>query len=457
MVLQTQIQLKMNIRKSIALAICAVAGLSVTQAQDAKYGETPEIQQKCKENISLYREFRDQKDYDSAYEPWKQAVTICPLSALSLYTDGAKFLKDRIKDNKDAAQEKVLIDSLMWVYDTRIANFGDEGKVLGYKAIDVLTVEKDAVKAYYVFKKAVGLTKETTIAPVIDLYYRSMFEALKVDSVTKTDMLEEYLVLAEYLSLGMDNAPESRLESYEKVKSNLDEIFVLIATCEDIEWIAKARFADAPNDLDNVKKLMKILAKRDCTDGDIFTKVASKLNELDPSHESAYALSLSMLKKANYSEALKFSKQAIELAGENVSKETKIDYNLAAASAAIGSGQGSTAASFARKVLTYDSGNGKAYLIIGDAIAASAPNCGDDEVTQKAGYWLAVDYYQKAKANDSSVASAANAKISAYSKRFPDKKLLFQYNYMDASGNLKKEPVKIGCWINESTMPRLID
>ncbi len=456
MVLQTQIQLKMNIRKSIAFAMFAVAGLSVASAQDdSKYGATPEDQQKCKENISLYREFRDQKDYASAYEPWKEAVTICPKSALSLYTDGAKFLKSRIKASKVVAERDVMIDSLMWVYDMRMEHFGDSGKVMGYKGVDIFTIKKDPILAYQTFKIGVGKTKEKTVAAIIDLYYRSMFEALKEEKVTKTEMLEEYLVLSEYVSIGMSKAKESRKESFAKVKSNLDEIFVLIATCEDIEAIAKERFEAAPNDLDNVKKLMKILAKRDCTDGDIFTKVAARLNELDPSHESAYALSLSMLKKANYSDALKYSKQAIELAGESLDDLTKLDYYLAAASAAIGAGQASTAASFARKALTIDSNNGKAYLLIGDAIAMSAPNCGDDEVMKKAGYWLAVDYYQKAKSKDANVAAAANSKISAYSKRFPDKKLLFQYQYMDSSGNLKKDPVKIGCWINESTIPRL--
>lgn len=456
MVLQTQIQLKMNIRKSIAFAMFAVAGLSVANAQDdSKFGATPEDQQKCKENISLYREFRDQKDYASAYEPWKAAVSICPKSALSLYTDGAKFLKNRIKATKVKAERDAMIDSLMWVYDMRMEHFGDSGKVMGYKGVDIFTIKKDPVLAYETMKFGVNRTKDKTPAAIIDLYYRSMFETLKLEKVTKADMLEEYLVLSDYVSTGMAKAKESRKASYSKVKSNLDEIFVLIATCEDIEGIAKERFEAAPDNLDNVKKLMKILAKRDCTDGEIFTKVAAKLNELDPSHESAYALSLSLLKKSNYSEALKYSKQALELAGEEIGQDAKVDYLLAAASAAIGAGQASTAASFARKVLKLDSNNGKAYLLIGDAIAMSAPNCGDDEVMKKAGYWLAVDYYQKAKAKDANVASAANSKISAYRKRFPDKKLLFQYQYMDASGNLKKDPVKIGCWINESTIPRM--
>jgi hypothetical protein len=65
-------------------------------AQD-KYGNTPEEQAKCKESLSLYREFRDQNLLKDAMPHWQKACQICPQSAKTLYTDGVDFYRDLIK------------------------------------------------------------------------------------------------------------------------------------------------------------------------------------------------------------------------------------------------------------------------------------------------------------------------------------------------------------------------
>ena len=64
-------------------------------------------------------------------------------------------------------------------------------------------------------------------------------------------------------------------------------------------------------------------------------------------------------------------------------------------------------------------------ILIGDAIAASAPNCDDGKLGKAGAYWLAVDYYEKAKRLDPDVASKASQKISGYKKYFPPKTDIF--------------------------------
>ena len=446
--------------KRLVLGLLAITYFTAN-AQEDKYGATPEIQEKCKQNISLYREFRDQKNYDDAIGPWREAVEICPKAAKTLYIDGAKFYKYEIKKEKsDAARRDSLVNELLALYDKRIEHFGQKATVLGYKGNDAFRYKgsKNPEIAYEILKEAIEAGKASTHPAFMDSYYRAMFETMKKELVTKTEVLEEYIVLSEYMDAGKEAAQakgkQKLIDAYDKAAANMSEYFVLIATCDDIEAIAGEKFEAAPDDLDNVKKLMKILAKRECTDGDVFTKVAAKLNELDPSHESAYALTLSYLKQGQYGKAVSTGKQAIEMGGDELSNSQKLDYYLATASAAIGSGQASTAATYARKAAAIDANNGKAYLLIGDAIATSAKSCAEGEFNQKAIYWLAVDYYQKAKRVDQSVAATANGKIGAYKQRFPDNKLMFQYGYTEGSAKMK-EPIKFGCWINESVMPRM--
>ena len=422
-------------------------------AQEDKYGATPEEQELCKQKLSLYREFRDQKNYNDAFKPWKEACSICPKSAKTLYIDGIKFYELKIKESKDAKEQQNLIDSMLAVYDARIEHFGQEGYVLGKKGVDMYKYRSnEPLKAFKVLQKAVSLTMEKTQPGVLDIYYRTMFEAFKKEEVSKEDLLTEYLTVAEYLNTGMNNAKEQYKTYYQKALDNVNEFFILVAACEDIAGIAKKQFEENPDDLETLKKLNKILTKRECTDSEIYLKIARKMNEAEPSHEASYAIALALLKKNQYGETLKYAKQALELLGEGPEQE---DYLLAAASAAIGLGQQATTASYARKAAQINPQSGRAYLLIGDAIATSANSCGDNEFTRAAVYWLAVDYYQKARNADESVAGVANSKISAYRARFPDKKMLFQYGQMDSGGNVKKEPMQIGCWINESVIPRL--
>ena len=57
---------------SSALLLLALVAAGTAQAQDdSKYGETPEQQAACKENLSLYETYYKQKNYDDAYPFWQ--------------------------------------------------------------------------------------------------------------------------------------------------------------------------------------------------------------------------------------------------------------------------------------------------------------------------------------------------------------------------------------------------
>ena len=45
---------------------------------DSKYGDTPEQQAACKENLSLYDTYYKQKNYDDAYPFWIKTCEVCP-------------------------------------------------------------------------------------------------------------------------------------------------------------------------------------------------------------------------------------------------------------------------------------------------------------------------------------------------------------------------------------------
>lgn len=438
-------------KKIFSVLSISLFAASTLFAQEEKYGATPEEQQKCKENLSLYREYRDQKMYDEAFDGWKTACEICPKSAKTLYTDGVDFYEYKIEKETDEAKKAELIEKLLAVYDARIEHFGEKYKVLGKKGISMLKYNRDEpMKAYAVLKESADNRKAKSEPGVLSAYYQALFIAVVKGMAEKEQLISDYMVLTQYLDEGMKNTKEKYKPYYQRAKDAMDESFVKVAECPDVEGIAKKQFEANPTGVETLKKLSGLLQKRDCVDGEIYEKVATKLNQLDPSATASYGLGVYMLKKGRYSEALTFLEKAVDLADND---DDKKKYLLAASGAAIAAGKNSAGASLARKVLSIDPNNGDAYLSIGQAIAAS--RCGDNEFNKKTVYWLAVDYFVKAKSVDASVAEKANKLIGSYSSRFPDKKMMFQYGQIDAAGSPKNEPVQIGCWVNESTKPRL--
>ena len=78
-------------------------------------------------------------------------------------------------------------------------------------------------------------------------------------------------------------------------------------------------------------------------------------------------------------------------------------------------------------MLAINPNNGQAYLLHGDAIAAMSGACDDGALGARSVYWLAVDYYNRAKNVDSSVDSVANKKIAQMKQQYPSKEDIFTF------------------------------
>jgi tetratricopeptide (TPR) repeat protein len=152
-------------------------------------------------------------------------------------------------------------------------------------------------------------------------------------------------------------------------------------------------------------------------------------------------------KKGDDSKSMEYYLKAAEL---SESEEDKFNIWIKLAKTAKNSGKYSSTRDYARKALAINSNSGEAYLLIGDAYAASASSCGSGDLGRGGVYLVAVDKYLKARSVDPSVAEAANAKISKYSAYFPGKEDAFFKNINNG------DTYTVGCWIGESTIVRTI-
>lgn len=432
----------------IIFVFTALFALPATAQEDnPKYGETPEQRLKCLEALSIYRSFRDQKNYDQAYITWQTACEVCPpIVSERLYTDGAKFLRKEIKKAykaKDMERTKLMIDSLMTVYDLRMANFGasagdpkNECKIKGLKASDMYSYQRKnkLEELNSLFKESIDCTKENTLAGILSGYYISLYDLYKdaegdAKKKYQQDLLTEYLPLQDYCEYGINNSSKERtVEGYKKAKNNIDEIFVLISNCGDMVPVLEEKIAADPENTDLKKKALRLMNAKDCTEGDMYLQIAEDVHSIEPSAPSAYAIGQGYVKKNELSKSLQYFEEAAELCTDCGDKET---FLLKAGQVASAMKRTSTARSYANKILEINPKSGEAFLLIGDAIAGMAASCDDGKLGASSVYWLATDYYNKAKRMDSEVTEKANKKIRSVSGQFPSREILFGYGIKD--------------------------
>jgi len=435
------------------LLIIGFINKGYSQGDESKFGDDPE---KCKMNLSLYKEFVKQKNYKDAMIGWRVVIKVCPAATKSIYSDGVKIMKDFIKKaDSDDTKEKY-IDTLLMVYDLRIKHFGDddkypEGWILGRKAVDMLRYRPDNKdEAYEYLSKSLELMQNKTEAAVLVKLMLLCAERLKEGKITDEKMVETYAKAAEAVEFQIKEAQEAgkSIENLQKGQENIDNIFggTTAATCEKIVPIFTPKFEANPEDIDVIKGIVKLLYIKECTDCDLYAKAAENLYKLEPSPLSAYALAKLFVKRGSFSKAVEYYKNAIELVEDDAEK-AKYYYELGV----IVSGkmnQQQQARSYAYKAIELNKGWGKPYILIGNAYASSSKECGDDEFAQKAVYWVAVDKFIQAKSVDASVAEEASQLINKFSAYFPNIENAFFHNVKEG------DTYTVGCWINESTKAR---
>ncbi len=219
-----------------------------------------------------------------------------------------------------------------------------------------------------------------------------------------------------------------------------------VADCETLNRLLSESFDAKPEDVENLKSISTLLRRYECVDLPLYAKVAEKLYSLDPTADAAYSLAMMFLKRQEFDKTETYLKEAIDKAED--SDPSKADYYMWMAKVKQAKKQYVAAKANLLEVLKLNPKSGQAYIMLGRTYASYAPQYGEDAFDHASVYWLAVDKFMKAKQVDPSVAEEANKLIGDYSPHFPSKEEAFFRSISEGS------TVKIGDWINESTVAR---
>jgi len=429
------------------IAIIALLMSTAVSAQ-GKYGATAADSVKCVTNLSLYRDYYNQKQYADAYKFWKIAYNTCPSASERMYLDGTNLVEVKIKKAKTDEEKKAYTDTLMMVYDQRINYFGKEGFVLGRKGTDMLRYMGDQPDLVFAtLDRSMTLQEKSAEAGAIVTYVNSAVLLEKAGIKTPEEIVAIFTKMSDVLAHNIAKYDGKKTQTYYlKAQESVESLASPYLNCEVLVDMATKNYEKNKEDNDWLERTADILDKKGCLDAPIFFTIAKKMHSTTPSAVSAEKMGIMSLKNKEYKAAEGYFNQAIELA-EDESK--KPDYYIELAQAQSSMGSYAAARSNARKAANLKPNYGLPYLMIGDMIVGSGSSCGgEDACKQKAIYWLASDYYAKAKAVDPSVADKANAKIASYKKYYPTKEDCF------FGGTKEGDSIEIGCWIGESTKAR---
>ncbi len=412
----------------------------------------------CVTNLSLYKEFYKQKNYSDAYPSWRLIIQNCPCAKLAPYVDGVKIMENRVKNTTDPQLREKVIDTLLSIYDLRIKNFpinpttkkNQVGEILTRKGMDCFSFRPDNPKqAFDILQEAIRLDSTHVMVEGIVTIMQVGIKMVNDGKAEKTLVIDTYDQLSDLIENNINYYANDSVNqsTYIQARGNLEFLFEPFATCEDLANIYQAKFDQNPNDPTLLKKITKILDKKKCTDTPLFYAATENLHKLEPSATSAYLMARKYLKEEKYSTAADYLKEAIKLFGpEDIDKKAKAFLLLG--NVFLGEKNYIAAKQNALKVLELKPSDGNAYILIGDAYAAGAGACGDNDLTKRAPYWACVDKYLQAKRIDPSVAPTADKRISSYSASFPSVETTFFY------GLKQGDSYKVECWINESTTVR---
>ena len=302
-------------------------------------------------------------------------------------------------------------------------------EVLGRKATDFYKYNKEEhQQAYEMFKESIDCLKDEASATTLYQYYTASFytmkRTLKGDEAAQTamraQMLTDYLTLTDYIQAGLTRAQEAGKESsikrYEKAKDNIEKVFVAIAACNDMVPVLEAAVAGDPDNMDLKLKVLRLLNKKECTDNALFLPVATAVYAVEPSAPAAYAIGIGFAKSSQLDSSFTYMEDAVARCGDCADQVT---YLLKTGQIASAMGRTGTAKRYARQVLGVDANNGDAYMLIGDAIAGSSSACNDGALGARSVYWVASDYYAKAKRMNRIFPSWRTRKSPTWPSNFP--------------------------------------
>lgn len=403
----------------IAMIVMALSSTSVFA--QGKYGADSA---NCIKYLSFYKDYFKQKSYNEALPNWREAFKRCPPTAnQTMLVDGTTLMRKLISQNsKNPVYREKLVDSLMMIHDIRIANYPKYAVTArNNKGLDLANyVQNDPERLYKEYGEIIAGNKTKTKPTILLFYFDSAVELYKNGSLDEEEIIGVYEGCMELLSK-MDPKDAADKEMVDDMKVKIEELFASnnIADCDKLIELYTPKFEADPQNIELAEKIVRFMSAADgCTDNALFISAATSIHKSNPTHASAYTLYKLNASTGKSAEAVKYLQEAIDREDSDAAQDAEYYYELAVYNFKCGNNLAAEQA--AKKVIplaTTSEIKGKTYMLIGTIWGGV--RCDGNDIAKRAPYWVAVDYFERAKAADPELAAEANKRINEYKKYYP--------------------------------------
>jgi len=289
--------------------------------------------------------------------------------------------------------------------------------------------------------------------------YMSAFE-LKTEEFTQ--LADGYYVQVMVQQMVSDDKKDAALSAIDQASPYANEKLIsyfdntrdkLFDSPEERIAFLKEQMANNPEDTEIMAELRDLYVGQDMRSE--AQALNEKLYELDPSYENTQALADFAVNNANYNNAIKYLKEALEKAPND---EERAEIALELSDTYLNTNQLQEARRYARQATQLDSGWGQPYIQIASIYARAVNECTsgrkmtrDDKVV----YWLVLDYLDRAQQVDSQVANTVKRQYQSYEPVTPTTEDKF-FKGWETGDEMSIDSSIDSCygWISETTTVR---
>ncbi|MFU8811593.1 MAG: tetratricopeptide repeat protein [Balneolaceae bacterium] len=347
-------------------------------------------------------------------------------SLRSAYIDSALVLFERVYEVFDEDE----IDVFDWKFE--------EGRFYQNNASNI---SGGMDRAYELYAEAFEMSPEK-LAGLGNGYY---VQILLNNYVTKRERDNAMAMIEKVEPYANDNIQGAIDQAFDRLFDSPGERIGLI----------ESRLADDPNNIELLTELATLHDRAGNRDKSI--EVARKLYELQPTFDNAKTLADFASSNAQYNEAIRFLKEALELTDNNTQKR---NVNLEIAETYQNVNDLRNARQHARAASQLDRSWGQPYIRLAQIYASSVSQCTQNEGRtidrdDRVVYWLVLDYLDRARNADSSVENTVRRLYETYTPVLPTVQDKF-FRDWETGESIRVDGSLRECyaWINETTTIR---
>lgn len=414
--------------KAVLTLAAAMTTAGLVQAQGRFGADSAE----CVTYLSFYQEYMKQNNLEAAAPQWRKAIQYCPPTASqNMLLDGMKILRRDINTYKNnPIRRKELIDSLLMLHQMRIDNYPKYAVAAKSNlAFDMINYsgKGEEQKVIAILEDAMDVAKEKTSPTIVVRYMGYVNDLYHNGTYTDQEVFDAFDRANAVIDL------IATKKNADDVRQTVENLFMQsgVATCENLVKLFTPRYEANPTDKDVLSGIVAKLTAANCLDEDLYVKSVESLYQVDPSHGTAYLLYKLYSNRNENEKAVEYLRKAADDPNSDSVKDAEYLLELATFYYTK-MARPAQAVEVAGEAAELDPAQaGKCYMLI--ASVWGAARCEGNEIEQRAPYWVAVDYLNRAKKADASLTEEANRMIANFSKYFPMQADAFMYDLMDGA------------------------